>query len=63
MGASPYVARGPAGPRGGRDARRLDMPGLLREADAFLAESAAQARAQDPLTARERVVAELVAQA
>jgi DNA-binding NarL/FixJ family response regulator len=45
------------------DARRLDMPGLLREADAFLAESAAQARAQDPLTARERVVAELVAQA
>jgi DNA-binding NarL/FixJ family response regulator len=45
------------------DARRLDMPGLLAEADAFLAGAAANARAQDPLTARERDVAELVAQA
>jgi DNA-binding CsgD family transcriptional regulator len=45
------------------DARRLDMPGLLRAADAFLAAAAATARAEDPLTAREREVAELVAQA
>jgi DNA-binding CsgD family transcriptional regulator len=45
------------------DARRLDMPGLLRAADAFLADAAAAARAEDPLTAREREVAELVAQA
>jgi DNA-binding CsgD family transcriptional regulator len=45
------------------DARRLDMPGVLAEADAFLAGAAAKARAQDPLTAREREVAELVARA
>ncbi|MGN6680983.1 MAG: response regulator transcription factor, partial [Streptosporangiaceae bacterium] len=44
-------------------ARRLDMPGLLRAADAFLAEAAAEARAEDPLTTREREVAGLVAQA
>jgi DNA-binding NarL/FixJ family response regulator len=44
-------------------ARRLDMPGLLREADEFLLETAAIARAQDPLTPREREVATLVAQA
>jgi DNA-binding NarL/FixJ family response regulator len=45
------------------DARRLDMPGLLRAADTFLADAAAKARAEDPLTTREREVAELVAQA
>jgi len=45
------------------EARRLDMPGLLRAADAFLAGSAAEARAEDPLTPREREVAGLVAQA
>lgn len=45
------------------DARRLDMPGPLAEADAFLAGAAAKVRAQDPLTAREQEVAELVAQA
>jgi DNA-binding CsgD family transcriptional regulator len=45
------------------DARRLDMPGLLRAADTFLADAAASARAEDPLTAREREVADLVAQA
>jgi DNA-binding CsgD family transcriptional regulator len=44
------------------EARRLDMPGLLRAADAFLA-AAAEARAEDPLTPREREVAGLVAQA
>src|SRR5438874_2090324 len=42
------------------DARRLDMPGLLHPADAFLADAAAKARAEDPLIAREREVAELV---
>jgi DNA-binding NarL/FixJ family response regulator len=45
------------------DARRLDMPGLLRAADTFLADAATKARAADPLTAREREVAGLVAQA
>jgi DNA-binding CsgD family transcriptional regulator len=45
------------------DARRLDMPGLLRAADTFLADAATKARAEDPLTAREREVAGLVAQA
>jgi DNA-binding CsgD family transcriptional regulator len=45
------------------EARRLNMPGPLAEADRFLAGAAAQVRAQDPLTAREREVAELVAQA
>jgi len=39
------------------------MPGLLRATDAFLAEAAAEARAEDPLTPREREVAGLVAQA
>ena len=45
------------------EARRLDMPGLLRAADAFLADAAAEARAEDALTPREREVAGLVAQA
>jgi DNA-binding NarL/FixJ family response regulator len=45
------------------EARRLDMPGLLRTADIFLAEAAAKARAEDPLSDREREVVELVAQA
>ncbi len=45
------------------EARRLDMPGLLRTADAFLAEAAAKTRAEDPLSEREREVVELVAQA
>jgi DNA-binding CsgD family transcriptional regulator len=45
------------------EARRLDMPGLLRTADAFLAQAAAKTRAEDPLSQREREVAELVAQA
>ena len=45
------------------DARRLDMPGLLRVADAFLSDAAAKARAEDPLTAREHEVVALVAQA
>ena len=44
-------------------ARRLDMPGLLREADSFLADAASTARAADPLTAREREVLALVARA
>lgn len=44
------------------EAHRLDMPGLLRAADAFLT-AAAEARAEDPLTPREREVAGLVAQA
>jgi hypothetical protein len=43
------------------EARRLDMPGLLRDADAFLADAAARARAADPLTPREREIADLVA--
>ena len=42
------------------DARRLDMPGVLRRADEFLAAASAQARAEDPLTDREREVVELV---
>jgi DNA-binding CsgD family transcriptional regulator len=45
------------------EARRLDMPGLLRAADAFLADAAARSRAQDPLSQREHQVVELVAQA
>ena len=45
------------------EARRLDMPGLLRSADAFLADAIARAHAEDPLSQREREVAELVAQA
>lgn len=43
------------------EARRLDMPGLLRRADEFLAAASAQARTEDPLTDREREVVELVA--
>jgi DNA-binding CsgD family transcriptional regulator len=43
--------------------RRLDMPGPLRRADALLAALTAAARAADPLSAREREVAGLVAQA
>jgi DNA-binding CsgD family transcriptional regulator len=42
------------------EARRLDMPGLLRRADEFLAAASAQARTEDPLTDREREVVELV---
>jgi DNA-binding CsgD family transcriptional regulator len=45
------------------DARRLDMPGLLRQADTFLGDASARARAADPLTDREREVVALVAQA
>jgi DNA-binding CsgD family transcriptional regulator len=45
------------------DARRLDMPGLVRAADAFLTATAGRLRAQDPLTDREREVLALVAQA
>ena len=45
------------------EARRLDMPGPLRDAESLLAEIGAAARSADPLTAREREVAELVAQA
>jgi DNA-binding CsgD family transcriptional regulator len=45
------------------EARRLDMPGLLRAADAFLTDAAARARAEDPLTPREHEVLDLVAQA
>lgn len=48
------------------DARRLDMPGLLRDADAFLADAStaarARARADDPLSAREQEVVRLVAE-
>jgi DNA-binding CsgD family transcriptional regulator len=44
-------------------ARRLDMPGLLRDADAFLAEITSNAPATDPLTAREREVLVLVSRA
>ena len=39
------------------------MPGLLHAADSFLADAAATARARDPLTAREREIAALVARA
>jgi DNA-binding CsgD family transcriptional regulator len=45
------------------EARRLDMPGLLRAADTFLILTAGKAHAQDPLTDREREVLALVAQA
>jgi DNA-binding CsgD family transcriptional regulator/tetratricopeptide (TPR) repeat protein len=45
------------------EGRRLDMPGLVRTADAFLAATAAKVRAEDPLSSREREVVELVAQA
>jgi DNA-binding CsgD family transcriptional regulator len=49
--------------RAAAEARRLDMPGLLRAADAFLVEAAATARTADPFTKREREVLALVAQA
>jgi DNA-binding NarL/FixJ family response regulator len=39
------------------------MPGLLREADSFLADAASKARVADPLSPREREVLTLVAQA
>jgi DNA-binding NarL/FixJ family response regulator len=45
------------------DARRLDMPGPLQEAESLLAAARASARPTDPLTPREREVAELVGQA
>ena len=45
------------------DARRLEMPGLLRAADTFLTATEGKARARDPLTEREREVAALVARA
>lgn len=44
-------------------ARRLGMVGLLADADELLATLSARARAADPLTTREREVADLVAQA
>jgi len=43
------------------EARRLDMPGVLREATTLLAELGTAAPAPSPLTPREREVAELVA--
>jgi DNA-binding CsgD family transcriptional regulator len=43
--------------------RRLDMPGPLARADRLGAELAAERRAADPLTTREREVAELVVRA
>ena len=45
------------------DARQLDMPGPFRDAESLLTEARAAARAADPLTPREREVAELVGQA
>jgi len=45
------------------EGRRLDMPALVRAADAFLSSVAANARAADPLTDREREVLVLVARA
>jgi DNA-binding CsgD family transcriptional regulator len=45
------------------EGRRLDMPALVRTADAVLSRAAAKARAADPLTDREREVLALVAQA
>jgi DNA-binding NarL/FixJ family response regulator len=45
------------------EARRLDMPGPLRDAESVLADVGAAAMSVDPLTSREREVAELVAQA
>jgi DNA-binding NarL/FixJ family response regulator len=44
------------------DARRLDMPGVVREAETVLAELGAAAPTPSTLTPREREVAELVAQ-
>ncbi len=45
------------------EARRLDMPGPLAQAAALLRRVAAQTRVADPLSAREREVAALVAEA
>jgi hypothetical protein len=39
------------------EARRLDMPGLLSDADAYLAQAVAAARTGDPLTPREHEIA------
>jgi DNA-binding CsgD family transcriptional regulator/tetratricopeptide (TPR) repeat protein len=44
------------------EARRLDMPGPLARADALLTGLSARARTADPLTAREREVADLVSE-
>ena len=44
------------------EARRLDMPGPLARADALLTGLSARARTADPLTPREREVAELVSE-
>jgi DNA-binding NarL/FixJ family response regulator len=43
------------------DARRLDMPGVLWDAESLLEQGAAATRFKDPLTAREREIARLVA--
>src|SRR5262249_28726672 len=77
LGARPYLARGRLGlaralgalgetrraaesaRTAAAEARRLDMPSMLSAAEAYLA----SLRADDPLTAREREIAELVAQA
>jgi DNA-binding CsgD family transcriptional regulator len=64
LGATGDLARAAESARSAAAAaRRLDMPGVLRAADAFLADTAVKARAEDPLTDREREVAALVAQA
>ena len=43
------------------DARRLGMPGALRSADVLVGRATTATRAADPLTAREREIADLVA--
>ena len=45
------------------EAERLDMPGQVRTAESLLADAQTLTRAADPLTTREREVAELVGQA
>ena len=45
------------------EARRLDMPGQVQAAESALADAQTQTRLIDPLTTREREVAELVGQA
>lgn len=45
------------------EARRLDMPGRVGDADRVLADALAAERAADPLTVREHEIADLVAQA
>ena len=55
--ATPLVRRAAA------EARRLDMPGSVKRADRILADLTAAQRRADPLTRREREVADLVAQA